>query len=92
MVLHPQSIQAIPILTREVARQAFPKGNPYMSLRDELGTFYLDEDFAELYATEGQPALHPGRLALICVMQYMSDLPDRGTVEAVAARIDWKYA
>ena len=92
MVLHPQSIQAIPILTREVARQAFPKGNLYMSLRDELGTFYLDSDFAELYATEGQPAWHPGRLALVCVMQYMSDLPDRGAAEAVAARIDWKYA
>ena len=86
------AITPIPILTREVARQAFPKGNLYMSLRDELGTFYLDSDFAELYATEGQPAWHPGRLALVCVMQYMSDLPDRGTAEAVAARIDWKYA
>ncbi len=43
------AIQAIPILTREVARQAFPKGNSYMSLRDELGTFYLDSDFVELY-------------------------------------------
>ncbi len=92
MVLHPQSIQAIPILTREVARQAFPKGNLYMSLRDELGTFYVDSDFAELYATEGQPALHPGRLALICVMQYMGNLSDREAAEAVAARIDWKYA
>ncbi len=92
MVLHPQSIKPIPILTREVARPAFPKGNLYMSLRDELGTFYLDEDFVELYSAEGQPALDPGRLALVCVMQYMSDLPDRKAVEAVAARIDWKYA
>ena len=92
MVLHPQSIKAIPILTREVARQAFPKGNLYMSLRDELGTFYLDSDLTELYATEGQPALHPGRLALICVMQYMGNLSDREATEAVAARIDWKYA
>ena len=92
MVLHPQSIKAIPILTREVAHQVFPKGNLYMSLRDELGTFYLDEDFVELYSAEGQPALDPGRLALVCVMQYMSDLPDRKAVEAVAARIDWKYA
>ncbi len=92
MVLHPQSIKPIPIMTREVARQALTKGNLYMSLRDELGTFYLDEDFAELYSTEGQPALHPGLLALVCVMQYMSGLSDRGAAEAVAARIDWKYA
>ncbi len=92
MVLHLQSIKPIPSLTEEIAHQAFPKGNPYMILRDELGTFYLDSDFAELYAAEGQPALHPGRLALICVMQYMGNLSDREATEAVAARIDWKYA
>jgi transposase len=92
MVLHRQSIKPIPSLTKEIARKAFPKGNLYMTLRDELGTFYDDEDFAELYSSEGQPALHPGHLALICVMQYMANLSDRGAVEAVAARIDWKYA
>ena len=31
-------------------------------------------------------------LALVCVMQYMANLSDRGAAEAVAARIDWKYA
>ncbi len=92
MVLHPQSIKPIPSLTKEIARKAFPKGNLYMSLRDKLGTFYDDEDFAELYSSEGQPALRPGSLALICVMQYIANLSDRGTVEALAARIDWKYA
>ena len=92
MVLHPQSIKPIPPLTRQIAQQAFPKGNLYMTLRDELGTFYNDEDFAQLYSTEGQPALSPWHLALICVMQYIANLSDRGTVEAIAARIDWKYA
>jgi transposase len=92
MVLHPHSIKSIPTLTKEIAQKAFPKGNIYMTLRDELGTFYDDNDFAEIYSSEGQPALHPGRLALICVMQYMANLSDRGAVEAVAARIDWKYA
>lgn len=92
MALHPQSIKPIPRLTREVAHQAFPKGNVYMTLRDELGTFYNDSDFAELYSIEGQPALRPWHLALVCVMQYMANLSDRGAAEAVAARIDWKYA
>jgi transposase len=67
MVLHPHGIKPIPSLTKEIARKAFPNGNLYMSLRDKLGTYYDDEDFAELYSSEGQPALHPGRLALICV-------------------------
>lgn len=92
MVLHPHGIKPIPPLTKEIAIKAFPKGNLYMTLRDELGTFYDDNDFAQLYSSEGQPALHPGRLALICVMQYIANLSDRGTIEAVAARIDWKYA
>ena len=92
MVLHPHGIKSIPPLTKETARKAFPKGNLYMTLRDELGTFYDDQDFAELYSSEGQPALHPASLALICVMQYMANLSDRGAVEAIAARIDWKYA
>ena len=92
MVLHPQIKKSIPSLTQEIARKAFPDGNLYMTLRDKLGTFYSDEDFRELYSSEGQPALYPERLALICVMQYMANLSDRGTVEAVAARIDWKYA
>ena len=90
MVLHPHGIQSIPSLTKEIAQKAFPKGNQYMTLRDKLGIFYDDDDFAELYSSEGQPALSPGSLALICVMQYMANLSDRGTVEAVAARIDWK--
>ena len=47
MVLHRQFKKFIPSLTQEIARKAFPKGNLYMSLRDELGTFYDDEDFAE---------------------------------------------
>jgi transposase len=73
MVLHPHSIKPIPPLTKEIAHKAFPLGNLYMTLRDELGTLYDDNDFAELYSSEGQPALHPGRLALICVMQYMAN-------------------
>jgi transposase len=92
MVLHSHSIKPIPPLTKEIAQKAFPKGNLYMTMRDELGIFYDDEDFAELYSSEGQPALHPAGLALICVMQYMANLSDRGAVEAIAARIDWKYA
>ena len=58
MVLHRQSIKPIPFQTQEIARKAFPKGNLYMSLRDKLGTFYDDEDFAELYSDEGQPAFN----------------------------------
>ena len=67
MVLHSQSLKEVPTLTREIAQQVFPQGNVYMNLRDELGVIYQDADFSELYSSEGQPALHPGNLALVCV-------------------------
>lgn len=59
----------MPEETIRIARAAFPKGNLYMTLRDEIGTLY-DIDFAALYPTHGQPTVSPWRLALICVMQF----------------------
>jgi transposase len=61
-------------------------------MRDELGTFYTDADFADLFSKRGQPAFSPWRLALITVMQFAEGLSDRQAAEAVRARIDWKYA
>ena len=37
---HPQKIQPIPPETARVAKAAFPQGNIYMTMRDELGTIY----------------------------------------------------
>ena len=69
---------------------AFPAGNVYMRLRDELGTLFDDELFTPVYASEGQPALHPWQLALVSVMQFAENLSDRQAADAVRARIDWK--
>jgi transposase len=75
-----------------VAQAAFPAGNVYMRMRDELGTLFDDEQFTTVYASEGQPALHPWQLALVSVMQFAENLSDRQAADAVRARIDWKYA
>lgn len=92
MSLRTESIPVVPEETVRVARAAFPKGNLYLKMRDELGTFYEDTDFAALFPTLGQPAFSPWRLALITVMQFAEGLSDRQAAEAVRARIDWKYA
>lgn len=92
MSLRVKPIPEVPEETARVARAAFPKGNLYMKMRDELGTFYQDADFADLFPTCGQPAYSPWRLALITVMQFAEGLSDRQAAEAVRARIDWKYA
>ena len=60
MSLQPAPAPPVPELTARVARAAFPKGNPYLRLRDELGPVFRDDDFADLYPSRGQPALPPG--------------------------------
>jgi transposase len=92
MSLHPQPIAPVPRETARVARAAFPHGNLYMTMRDEVGVLFADHDFAALFPTRGQPAQAPWRLALVTIMQYVEGLSDRQAADAVRSRIDWKYA
>ena len=91
MSLKPDPIQPVPKETARVAKAAFRKGNPYLSLRDELGVIFADADFVDLFPRRGQPGLPPWRLALVTLLQFREHLPDRHAAEAVRARIDWKY-
>jgi transposase len=91
MSLHPQEIPPVPEETRRVARAAFPRGNVYMRIRDELGAIYDDQLFAPLFPARGQPAASPWRLALTTVMQFAEGLSDRQAADAVRSRIDGKY-
>jgi transposase len=91
MSLEYQPIPPVPVETARIAKAAFPKGNPYLTLRDELGPLFSDLDFAGLFSHIGQPAVPPWQLALITVMQFRENLSDRQTADAVRSRIDWKY-
>lgn len=92
MSLQPQQIGPVPEETVRVARAAFRQGNAYLRLRDELGSLYEDASFASLFATRGQPAETPWRLALVLGFQFAEGLSDRQAADAVRGRIDWKYA
>ena len=91
MSLAPRPVPDVPEQTALIARSAFPKGHPYLMLRDELGSIFTDEDFIDLFPSRGQPAYSPWRLALITIMQFREKLTDRQAADAVRARIDWKY-
>src|SRR5213594_2264215 len=91
MSLHPHPLEPVPEETARVARGAFPKGHPYLTFRDALGTIFQDEDFTALFPAWGQPGLPPWRPALVTIMQFRENLADRQAAEAVRARIDWKY-
>jgi transposase len=90
--LRPQHpVPPVPDDTARVARAAFPRGNPYVRLRDGLGAVFDDAGFADLYPALGQPAYAPWRLALVTLLQFREGLSDRQAAEAVRGRIDWKY-
>ncbi len=91
MSLRPQPIGPIPEQTARVAHAAFPKGHPYLTLRDHLGAIFQDADFAALFPAWGYPGLPPWRLALVTIMQFREPLADRQAAEAVRPREDWKY-
>jgi transposase len=91
MSLHPHGVAPVPAETARVAHAAFPKGHPYLTFRDALGTIFQDEDFTALFPVWGQPGLPPWRLALVTILQFRENLADRQAAEAVRARIDWKY-
>lgn len=92
MSLRAPLFYPIPEQTSQIARAAFPKGNPYLRMRDALGPIYTNPDFAHLFPKQGQPAEAPAHLALVTIMQFAEGLSDPQAADAVRGRIDWKYA
>jgi transposase len=62
-----------------------------VEIRDRLGQWLADEDFAAAFGIRGRPGWAPSRLALVTVLQRAEKLTDRLAAEAVRARLDWKY-
>jgi transposase len=92
MSLRPQPpLPPVPGGTARIARAALRRGNPYVLLRDRLGSVFTDADFADLYPALGQPAYAPWRLALVTPLQFREGLSGRQAADAVRGRIDWKY-
>ena len=92
MSLNPCPIDPVPPETARVARAAFPTGNRYMTMRDELGLIYPHNLFADLSPQVGYYGEAPWRLALVTLMQFSENFTDRQAADTVSGRIDWKYA
>lgn len=60
-------------------------------VRDRLGQWLEDEQFAAAFGVRGRPGWSPSRLALVTVLQRVENLTDRQAAEAVRTRIDWQY-
>ncbi|WP_406178366.1 hypothetical protein [Streptomyces sp. NBC_00996] len=60
MPMQPKGSGEIPAETVRVARAAFPKGSLAIRVRDELGSLFSDEEFADLFFRHYLPQLtHP---------------------------------
>ena len=81
----------VPDQTAAVARAAFPRGSLPVRLRDHLGAWCSDADFAGLYDAGGRPGLSQAQLMTVTVLQFAENLTDRQAADAVRGRIDWKY-
>ena len=67
MSMHPHTIGSIPDETVRVAHAALSRGNIYLTMRDQLGTLYEDQNFAALFPKRGRPAEAPWQLVLTTV-------------------------
>lgn len=83
----PQVAEAVAAMYRGKRGRPLP-----VLVRDELGEWLADEQFAGAYGVRGKPGWPPSRLALVTVLQKAEVLTDRQAAECVRTRIDWKYA
>ena len=74
MSIHPQPLAPIPKETALVAHVALSHGNTYVIMRDQLGTFYDDHIFADLFSKRGCPAEASWQVALVCIFQFLEGL------------------
>jgi len=91
MSMQPRPWPEVPAGTARVARRAFRKGALAIRVRDELGAWYEDADFAGGYGVRGAPGISPAQLAVVTVLQFAENLTDRQAADAVRGRLDWKY-
>lgn len=83
MSLNPSSMDPVLQETARVARAAFPTGNRYVTMRDELGVISPKALFADLSPQVGHYSAPPWCLALVILMQFSEHLADRQAADAV---------
>jgi hypothetical protein len=59
MSIEYEPIAPVPSQTRRVALAAFPKGNPYLTLRDELGPDFQRPRFCRFVLQDGKTSGAP---------------------------------
>jgi len=82
----------MPEETGRIGRMLLKENDPYRLIGDRIFEKWKEEEFADLYSSEGKPGYSPVILAFVSVFQFMERLADRQAAQAVRMRLDWKYA
>jgi transposase len=82
----------MPEATGRIGKQLLREDDPYRLIGDHLFEEWREEDFADLYSSEGKPGYSPVILAFVSIFQFMERLADRQAAQALRMRLDWKYA
>jgi transposase len=92
MSMRPVPSHAVPTMTAQVTRAAFPKGCLAIRIGDALGELFDDTQFAGLCAMLGRPALSPAQLALGRCWEFAPGAVGPPSADAGRGRIDWNCA
>jgi transposase len=82
----------IPEETRRLVAPLLSEDSVYRLIGQEAGEMVGDEEFTDMYAEDGRPAVNAVLLAFITVFQFLEKLPDRVAARMAVMRLDWKYA
>lgn len=92
MCLKAREPWPMPSETGRIGRSLLAQDSACRLIGDKLFVTLNEEEFADLYPSEGQPGLSPVILAFVTVFQFIEKLPDRQAAEMMRLRLDWKYA
>lgn len=92
MCLKIQLPWPMPEETGRIGRMLLKENDPYRLIGDQLFEKLNEEEFADLYSSEGKPGYSPVVLAFVSVFQFLERLADRQAAQALRMRLDWKYA
>src|SRR5512141_429240 len=92
MCLKTQSPWVMPEETGRIGKLLLRENDPYRLIGDQLFEKWKEEEFADLYSSEGKPGYSPVILAFVSVFQFLERLADRQAAQALRMRLDWKYA
>jgi transposase len=82
----------IPETTRAIGLAILDPNDLCRFLGENVEELFPESLFQDLYADEGRPSVSPVILAIVSVLQFLEDLPDRQACQQVIKRLDWKYA